>query len=186
MKITAHKLEGVPFVAAADHGGALVDRRFGVIHYTAGGSVAGALRALTAKDSDFVSAHVLIGRDGSVYQTVPFDQIAYHAGKSAWQGYTGLNTRSLGIELVNPGWRRPGYDYAWPSIKACHANGGAKLDWYLYPDAQIASLVQVMRALRASYATREWVGHDQIAPGRKSDPGPAFPWPAVRAAFGAP
>lgn len=106
-----------------------------------------------------VSAHALIRRDGSVTQYVPFAQRAWHAGESSYQGRTRCNDFSIGIELE-----------------------GA--DDVPFEPPQYTTLGNLIRALLATYPTlsREHiVGHSDIAPGRKTDPGQAFDWPRLRA-----
>jgi len=105
-----------------------------------------------------VSSHVLIHRTGACVQFVPFHLRAWHAGVSAWGGRAGCNDFSIGIELE-----------------------GA--DDVPYADAQYAVLARVLRALLDAYASLAIdaiVGHSDIAPGRKTDPGPAFDWPRLR------
>lgn len=108
-----------------------------------------------------VSAHLLIRRDGSVVQYVPFDRKAWHAGKSSFGGREECNEFSIGIELEGT-------------------------DDLPFTRAQYGTLTGVTTALLASYprldATRI-TGHSDIAPGRKTDPGPCFDWPAYRAAL---
>lgn len=175
------RLEGVQWMPAADHGGSLLLPRFVVVHYTAGGSLAGAARTLTAKDDAYLSAHVIIDRDGSTVQCVRLDTVAYHAGESLWRGYRRLNSCSIGIELVNPGYSRAGISAPmWPTIRAVHKAGGPAREWFAYAPEQIAALNEVLAALYSAYGSiRECIGHDDIAPGRKTDPGPAFPWAKV-------
>lgn len=101
-----------------------------------------------------VSCHLLIRRDGGAIQYVPFALRAWHAGASAFQGRPGCNDYSIGIELEGT-------------------------DTLPYTEAQYQRLAQVIRALMRAYPaiTRERiVGHAEIAPGRKTDPGPAFDW----------
>ena len=101
-----------------------------------------------------VSAHVLISRDGSVIQFVPFNLRAWHAGKSKYDGREGCNDYSIGIELE-----------------------GA--DELAYEDRQYSVLVTLIDALRIAYPSlskNRVVGHSEIAPNRKTDPGPAFNW----------
>ena len=107
-----------------------------------------------------VSAHFLVRREGEVIQYVPCELRAWHAGKSAWKGRERCNDFSIGIELE-------GTDY-WP-----------------YTDAQYDSLAELTRALFDRYGVLDLAGHSDIAPGRKTDPGPHFDWPRYRAAFGA-
>lgn len=107
-----------------------------------------------------VSAHFLVRREGEVIQYVPCELRAWHAGKSSWKGRERCNDFSIGIELE-------GTDY-WP-----------------YTDAQYDSLAHLTRALFERYGALDLAGHSDIAPGRKTDPGPHFDWPRYRAAIGA-
>lgn len=200
MKIRNHRLHadtGGP-VATADspnRGGALAADLL-VMHYTAGADAASAIATLTDPASR-ASAHLVIARDGAVTQLVPFNRIAWHAGRSRWPGRdgkmrTGLNRTSIGIELDNAGrlTRQRGRWRSWfgaviesaDVIEAPHRNDGVPAGWQVYPAAQIAAAIAAARAIRARYGIQEIVGHDDIAPGRKSDPGPAFPMESFRAA----
>jgi len=177
MKIKDYWLEGTKRVPAHDVGGTLAHPRVIVIHYTAGGSLSGAVATLTGAADPKVSAHVVIDKDGTVVQCVGFDRIAYHAGASVWQGRAGVNTFGIGIELVNrgpmcahvKGHTTPG------AVVAPHKHGGPVMEWDPYPDEQLSAAADVCRALIAAYGPMGVVGHDDISPGRKIDPGPAFP-----------
>ncbi|HEY3732159.1 MAG TPA: 1,6-anhydro-N-acetylmuramyl-L-alanine amidase AmpD [Steroidobacteraceae bacterium] len=106
-----------------------------------------------------VSAHALIGRDGAITQYVPFGERAWHAGESSYQGRDACNDFSMGIELEGT-------------------------DQVAYREAQYQSLAQLIGALCAAYPTlnlERLVGHSDIAPGRKTDPGPSFDWARLRA-----
>lgn len=146
-----------------------------ILHYTAS-SYGSALSWLRRKDNVYVSAHELIARNGMVTSIVPFERVAYHAGKSSWNGRTGLNRYAIGIELENLGYGPEREDM--PSMRAPHRNGGPLRNWYLYPDAQIAALLQRLDRI----GIKTVVGHDHVSPGRKLDPGPAFPWHRLQAA----
>jgi AmpD protein len=105
-----------------------------------------------------VSAHVCIFRDGHIHQYVPFDQRAWHAGVSTWNGRERCNDFSIGIEL-----------------EGC--------DTTPFTDAQYAALAATTRALLDAYpglSEDAITGHSDIAPGRKTDPGPCFDWPRYR------
>lgn len=105
-----------------------------------------------------VSAHAVIRRDGTITQYVPFGMRAWHAGLSEYQGRSGCNDFSIGIELEGT-------------------------DTIPYTDGQYASLAALIRALLATYpslAAERIAGHSDIAPGRKTDPGPAFEWTRLR------
>jgi len=105
-----------------------------------------------------VSAHALIRRDGSLVQYVPFAARAWHAGESEYRGRSACNDFSIGIELEGT-------------------------DDLPYEDAQYESLAHLIRALLAAYpslAAQRVVGHSDIAPGRKTDPGSVFDWQRLR------
>jgi AmpD protein len=106
-----------------------------------------------------VSAHVVIRRDGAITQYVPFGARAWHAGRSSYGGREACNDFSVGIEL----------------------EGTDTLPYEPAQYAAAASLVLGLCAAYASLSTARLVGHSDIAPGRKSDPGPAFDWPRLRA-----
>jgi AmpD protein len=106
-----------------------------------------------------VSAHVLIRRDGAATQYVPFHRRAWHAGASQWRGRAGCNDFSIGIELEGT-------------------------DATAYTPAQYQALARIVAGLCRAYPTlapEAVVGHSDVAPGRKSDPGIAFDWPLLRA-----
>lgn len=110
-----------------------------------------------------VSAHLLIRRDGQALQFVPFNERAWHAGASCFRGQSRCNDFSIGIELEGE-------------------------DETPYDDRQYAVLPQVLKALMLAYpnvSAREIAGHCDIAPGRKTDPGPAFEWLRLYDALGA-
>jgi AmpD protein len=98
-----------------------------------------------------VSAHFLIRRDGALFQFVACDKRAWHAGKSSWQGRDRCNDFSVGVELEGT-------------------------DTLPYSRSQYATLARLVRALRRRYPIGDVVGHSDVAPGRKTDPGPAFEW----------
>jgi len=125
---------------------------FVIIHDTGSGDVEHALRTLTDPARE-VSSHYLIGRDGTLYQLVDEDRRAWHAGASYWGGNSDINSASIGIELDNTG--------AEP-----------------YSDAQIRALLEVLRGLKARYRipSSNFLGHGDVAPGRKVDPSRHFPW----------
>lgn len=201
MKIKKHKLvadggEAAPFVAAKHVGGKLEGGkpRFLVIHYTAGGSGSGTVRFF--RDSDVkVSAHLVIDRDGAITQMVDFDVTGFHAGESRWKGVRGLNRHSVGFELANWGQLRPNAAGGFVShtgtpvaaervIMAEHRNSpGREHGWEVFDAAQFEATVAAAQAVVAEYGLEPWdvVGHDDVSPLRKIDPGPAFPMDAFRA-----
>ena len=135
-----------------------------VLHYTDMVPVEAALDRLCDPQAE-VSAHYLIGRNGAIYRLVDEAKRAWHAGTSRWlvegREETDINSASIGIELDNPG----------------HTNG-----YVPFAEAQLESLyglcADIMR--RHSIPIENIVGHSDIAPGRKQDPGELFPWPEFR------
>ena len=158
------------------------------MHYTAGRSADSAANWLCSPAAK-ASAHVVIGRDGKILQLVPFNVVAWHAGASAWRDgdtrLVGMNNYAIGIELDNPGrlvrqgtrWRSLSlgleYDDS-EAILATHKNETQPCGWCLYPAAQLETAFEVASLLVQAYRLKDVIGHDDVAPGRKSDPGPAF------------
>lgn len=191
MKIANHMMEGVHFHRSPNMG-AIIQPRFIVMHYTAGWTASSAISTLTNPKSG-VSAHFVVDRDGSVTQLVPCNRAAWHAGPSAYKGYKNLNSHSVGIEIVNPGYLRKGpgeqildwdkkpvskaklmgYDL---SFEAPHARiGGGIFVWPKYTEAQYSTLRKLVAALEAAYDIDDVVTHEEIdTRGWKTDPGPAF------------
>ncbi len=158
-----------------------------VIHFTGGGSARSSAEWFRSPQNAGSSAHVVIDRDGSVIQCVSFDKIAWHAGKSRWGALVGLNQYSYGVELANWGdlkssgseWSsHTGLRISDPFI-ATHRNGNpdgspGPIGWEPYPEAQLSTATALMQLLVEGFGVKEVVGHDDIAPTRKWDPGPAF------------
>lgn len=133
--------------------------RYVILHYTHG-DLARAFRTLTEGP---VSSHYLISdRPATVYQLVDESRRAWHAGDSAWQKDTQLNFSSVGIELVNAG----------------YVDTPEGRLWHPYPEQQITLLIELLKQIAARHriAPEHILGHSDIAPGRKVDPGPLFPW----------
>jgi AmpD protein len=103
-----------------------------------------------------VSVHFLIQRTGEIIQFVPCSKRAWHAGASAWHGRTACNDFSIGVELEGT-------------------------DFLPFSDHQYAALIRLTRVLKRTFPIREIVGHSDIAPGRKTDPGQKFDWSRYRA-----
>lgn len=161
-----------------------------VLHYTAGRSLDSSVAHFMSPAAQ-ASAHLVVGRDGRIVQMVPFNRAAWHAGRSAWKGVQGLNQHSIGIEMDNAGRLvRSGDGYrAWfqgvyPAadvVIARHRNEQAEACWHAYTGEQMETVLEIAALLRREYGLKETLGHDDIAPGRKSDPGPAFPMESFRA-----
>ena len=188
MKIDNHLLTDVPFEASPNHSGNIQPDTI-VIHYTAGASAESSVRTLCNPDAG-ASAHVVIGRDGSITQLVHFNVKAWHAGKSSFNGRTGLNNYSVGIEIDNAGiLEKAGEAYvSWfgrkyaqdEGLEARHRNEDFKRYWHLFTEAQITAATELCEALLKAYDIRYILGHEEISPGRKHDPGPAFPLDKIR------
>ena len=127
-----------------------------ILHYT-GMETGAAAEAWLCDPASEVSSHYLVHEDGRVVQMVREGDRAWHAGKSSWLGMSDINSRSVGIEIVNPG----------------HALG-----YRNFPKAQIGAVIALCRgiAMRHSIRPERVLAHSDVAPGRKIDPGERFPW----------
>lgn len=161
-----------------------------VMHYTAATLAKGSINWFLNKDAK-ASAHLLIDRDGTITQFAAFDTITWHAGESKWNGLVGLNKYSIGIELVNGGrlmrsagsWICPVDKKAVPEadiVIARHRNEAVETAWHAYPEVQLQTAFEVASLLVKTYGLKDVLGHDDIAPHRKTDPGPAFPMGSFR------
>jgi len=127
-----------------------------VLHYTGMPDAAGALERMCDPEAK-VSAHYMIDEDGTVTRMVEEDKRAWHAGRSYWRGLTDINSASVGIELVNPG-------HEW--------------GYRAFPDAQMEGLIPLLHTIVKRYKMpfANIVGHSDVAPSRKEDPGELFDW----------
>ena len=123
-----------------------------IIHFTGMKNQKLAIKRLQSKVAK-VSSHYIISKNGKIFQLVNDLDIAWHAGKSKWENDINLNSKSLGIELVNNGYEE-------------------------YPYKQIKNLISLIKYLKKKYKIKKKyvLGHSHIAPDRKTDPGPLFPW----------
>ena len=137
-----------------DRGGVPVDML--VLHYTGMPTGAAALARLCDPDAK-VSAHYTIDEDGAVYAHVPEARRAWHAGVAHWAGASNINSRSIGIELVNPG-----HDFGYRP----------------FAEPQLQALMTLCHSILMRHPIPSWrvVGHSDVAPARKDDPGELFPW----------
>jgi N-acetylmuramoyl-L-alanine amidase len=144
------------------------DRRVGtgrpdmlVLHYTGMADGEAALAKLCEPTSK-VSAHYVVFEDGRTVQCVPELRRAWHAGVSSWEGQSDVNSRAVGIEIVNPG-----HDFGYPD----------------FPEPQVAAVIRLARDIlrRHPIHSARVVGHSDVAPARKRDPGEKFPWPRLHA-----
>ena len=132
-----------------------------VLHYTAA-PLRESINALcNGRGSNRVSAHYLVAEDGTIYRLVDESRRAWHAGVSRWRGITDVNSASIGIEIVNLG-----HDL----------NGKARP----YPKRQIEAVINLCLNIQARHDIVDVVGHSDVAPGRKIDPGELFPWKMLR------
>jgi N-acetylmuramoyl-L-alanine amidase len=194
MKIENHRLVGVtedfkPEFQLDEQGGVLVPE-IAVIHYAVTESAKSTAAVLKARQ--YVSCHLSIDSAGRIIQQVPFNRIAWHAGASSYKGRPDVNRFSLGIEIGNPGPLvkqadgsfKTTYGASWKGgvVEAFHRNGSHPWRfWAEYSQTEIDLVVHICELWRQTYDIVDVVGHDEIAPGRKSDPGPAFPIDFLRA-----
>jgi N-acetylmuramoyl-L-alanine amidase len=127
-----------------------------LLHYTGMQSCAAAVERLTSAEAR-VSAHYTVDEDGTIYSHVPEHLRAWHAGVSSWRGQTDINSRAVGIEIVNPG----------------HEFG-----YRPFPDVQIEAVIALGQGIvrRHPIPARNVIGHSDVAWARKEDPGELFPW----------
>lgn len=127
-----------------------------VLHYTGMQDAASAIQRLCDPEAK-VSSHYLVTEDGQVLRLVDEDKRAWHAGRSHWRGVTDVNSASIGIEIVNPG----------------HEFG-----YRPFPEQQVEALIPLIHAIKDRYGITRGnvVGHSDVAPARKQDPGELFPW----------
>lgn len=194
MKVIDHWLDGATRVRYPNRQAPMNIRRFGVAHFSSGASARSSIDFWKTREAMGAVAHVIIDRDGTVYQVLPFNVMGAHAGRSRWRcPRTGkifeyLNLCSIGVEFANAGddealarrWSKL------PLVVARHKNGGPVCKWEAFPEVQIQAGIAVFQAITKRYNLDDLIGHDDIAPDRKNDPGPAFPMSRVRAACGFP
>jgi N-acetylmuramoyl-L-alanine amidase len=128
-----------------------------LLHYTGMQTGEAALQRLCAPDSQ-VSSHYVVFEDGRIVQCVPEAFRAWHAGASFWAGETDINSCSIGIEIVNPG-----HEFGYPN----------------FPLRQTAAVISICRSIitrRGPISADRILGHSDVAPARKQDPGEKFPW----------
>ena len=130
--------------------------KFIIFHYTGMKKESAAINKLTNVNSE-VSSHYLIKKSGEIITLVPDTYIAWHAGKSSWKKYKSLNRNSIGIEITNP---------------------GHEFNYREFSKKQISSLVKLSKYLIKKYNInpKNILGHSDVAPDRKKDPGEKFPW----------
>lgn len=194
MKVTNYLLDGhpeqsIPF-AESPNSSAHVTPLYLIIHYTAGTNLSGTVSWFLDPKAQ-ASAHIVIDRNGGITQMVPFNRRAWHAGKSTWGNLEGINQYSIGIELVNAGKLRKNASGEWvnwsnkviPASEvtvARHKDETSETGWHEYTEAQIEAAIQVASVLHNEYNFTDILGHDDVSPHRKVDPGPLFPMISFR------
>ena len=133
-----------------------------VLHYTGMESGPAALARMCDPEAQ-VSAHYMVETDGRIFRLVDEDKRAWHAGVGSWRGERDINSASIGVEIVNGG-----HDYGLPD----------------FPGIQIASVIALVQDImaRRGIGAEAVIGHSDLAPGRKQDPGEKFPWGPLAAA----
>jgi N-acetylmuramoyl-L-alanine amidase len=177
-----------------NHGGVMQPKIL-VLHYTAIDSASSAIATLTDGDaSNRVSVHLVLDKDGAATQLLPLNVVGWHVGKSAYHGQNGCNNFAIGIEQVNAGvlnkmadgtFRTQLGKHPVPASEVLHAQHRITHGWAYwadYPDEQVQAAIEIGAALHAAYKLTDVVGHEDVAtpPGRKVDPGPAYPLDTVR------
>ena len=156
-------------------------RRILVMHATCGASGKSSIECWRDAGSG-VCAHIVIDRDGTVMQCRPFNRTCGHVRPVCkWNGFSNLNSCSIGIELANAMNDRGAYSWAkkQPNFKDADADG-----YEDYPAAQVAAVTEVAKVLVARYNLDDIVTHASLDPSRRDDPGPEFDMKALRAACG--
>ena len=136
-----------------------------ILHYTGMETGQAALTRMCDAEAK-VSAHYMIKEDGRIFQLVEEDKRAWHAGVSEWQGETNINSNSIGIEIVNGGHVWPQEDGSLPP----------------FADVQINAVIALSKDIMKRHGELTVLGHSDIAPMRKIDPGEHFPWKGLAAA----
>ena len=201
MKITKHWLEGVDRAPTKKMGGE-IEPTIIVMHYTAGWTTRGDVATLSTSDRP-ASAHLVVGRQGEVFQIVPFNMKAWHAGPSRFNGKSDVNVRSIGIEISNAGWIkqltngnfqdqygqtiRPDGQFVGQKRKTFtppsewHQEYHPRLArgeyaWEPFYEPQLKILDELTALLIETYDIQHIVSHEEIdTRGWKTDPGPMFP-----------
>lgn len=189
MKIKNHLLvaeDGDTFLfRESPNQSALISPSYLIMHYTAGTTLEEVVEWFLDPEAQS-SAHLVIGRAGEIVQMVPFNKKAWHAGVSSWGLLRDLNQHSIGIELVNAGKLKRRGDGAWISWAnvvipdhevgaQSHGLDGESLGWHKYTFEQIMSAIKIASLLHEAYRFLGVLGHQDVSPGRKLDPGPLFP-----------
>lgn len=193
MKIENYLLKGDKvnsFVRTPNHGNEFKSGNLdsAILHYTAGPAETTIKNFTNTRTK--ASAHIVIHQDGRITQLAPFNIITYHAGASSHNGRSGMNNFSVGIEIENAGFLtrsgdifRSWYGATFNSsevIEAIHRNENSPRYWHTYTAEQIQSVFEVCELLIQDLGIKFILGHEEVSPGEKVDPGPAFPLDKLR------
>lgn len=126
-----------------------------VLHYTGRPSCEEAITGWLCNPEKEVSSHYVIDEDGTIYQLVDEDKRAWHAGVSQWGGERDINSASIGIEIQNP---------------------GEEFGYRPFPMEQMQAVAQLCKSITQRFEIKYILGHEDVAPGRKKDPGELFDW----------
>lgn len=187
--IEHHILTGVRFEQTPNVSPGVITPKYLIIHYSASLTTEGTVNWLCNPKAR-VSAHIVIGRKGEVIQLAKFNQKAWHCGISEWNREEGMNDRSIGIELIGVGHVERDKDgkfwYGSREIpadeveQATHKNETEPRYWHKYTPEQIDVCIRVAAEIFHTYGLKDILGHDDIAPTRKTDPGPLFPMDRIK------
>ena len=145
-----------------------------ILHYTAGNTDA-SLGWMTTKDKP--SAHYCITPDGTIHQLVKEENRAWHAGAAFWRGNKDINSQSIGIEIVGFGYDGDHVPTGVEKDELVNVSGSNK-QWFPFPEPQMEVVFNLVADIQSRYNIPDHmiIGHSDVAPGRKVDPGPLFPW----------
>ncbi len=152
-----------------------------IVHYTAGGDKSSQDWLTTGP----VSANYLVKGDATIAQIVPDGKRAWHSGRASWRGFPDLNSVSLGVEITGYGYKGPHVPED-VDLSQCVVIPGSDHSWFPFPEEQFQSVSKLLLDFRDRWKIKPplFVGHSDVAPGRKVDPGPLFPWERLHKEFG--
>jgi N-acetylmuramoyl-L-alanine amidase len=168
------------------NGGQIIKVTDQVLHHTASGITPGGDISWLTNRNAGASAHTVIARDGSITQLMPLNRRAWHAGRSRYKGRSGCNGFTIGHEIDNPGHLSKRADGRFDGVGGPYeaadvidmpsAEHGGHRYWLKFTEAQIATVLALVVAIHHKYDLRSVTTHYHISPGRKTDPGPHFPY----------
>lgn len=172
------------------NGGDIIQVTDQVLHHTASGITPGGDISWLTQSRARASAHTVIARDGTITQLMPLNRKAWHAGKSRYRGRSNCNAFTIGHEIDNPGFLRKRADGLYDGVGGPYkpedvvehysAEHGGHRYWLRFTDEQLAATIALVVAIHRHYDLRSVTTHYEISPGRKTDPGPHFPYDKLR------